>query len=67
MMKFALKMRDFALKMDDFGAEAKLRRDESEAQRAELAYLKGTVDGKDKDIAALKRQLEANGLVANLG
>ena len=54
-------------KLAELKSEAKRWQDEAEAQGAELAYLKETVGARDSTIAALKRQLEANGLVAALG
>jgi peptidoglycan hydrolase CwlO-like protein len=53
-------------KLTELKAEAKKWQDESEAQSEELAYLKETVEKRDKQIATLKRTLEANGLAADL-
>ena len=54
-------------KLAELKAEAKKWQDESEAQSAELSYLKETVGKRDQQIATLKRTLEANGLAADLG
>ena len=54
-------------KLAELRAEAKKWQDESEAQSAELTYLKEMVGKRDQQIATLKRTLEANGLAADLG